>query len=219
MSSENQHSPQHKDILKKQSLEQQEVREVLSFIKKYAVPTAVIILVICGIFLFDRYLKYSRAAKEAEADAALVTAMSAADYEEIIDEYGSTASAPIAMMQLAMSRFSDGEYDAAQALYSDFLKKYGKHEMALQAELNIITCREAKGEHSEAHLLYGDFIDRYPDSYLAPTAMMGRARCMEALGNLAEAKRAYEDLVVGYPGSTLSNLAETRMSVIDSKLD
>lgn len=218
MSSEKQHSPQHQELLKKQALEQQEVKEVLNVFRKYGVPTLVFILVVCSIFLFDRYLKSSKAAKEAKADAALVMAMSPADYEDIIDEYGKTATAPIAMMRLAMTRFSNGEYDAAQALYSEFLDEYGKHELAVQAQLNLITCREAKGEHSEAHLLYGDFLSKHRDSYLAPLALMGQARCMEAMGNLAEAKRAYEDLIVGYPGSSWSSLAETRMSVLDTKL-
>lgn len=218
MSSEKQHSPQHQAVLKKQALEQQEVKEVLNFIRKYIVPTAVVVLVVSGIFLFDRYLKSSKASKEGKADAALMAAMSAADYEEIIDKYGSTASAPIALMRLAMTRFSDGEYDAAQELYGQFLKKYGKHEMALQAELNSITCREASGEYSEAHQLYSAFIGKHRDSYLAPVALMGQARCMESMGNLSEAKRAYEDLIVGYPESSWSSLAETRMTVIDSKL-
>ncbi len=218
MSDKHQHSPQHKAVLKKQALEQHEVKEVLDVIKKYAVPTTVVVLVVCGIFLFDRYLKASKASKEAEASTALMTAMGAADYEDILDEYGSTSSAPLAMMQLAMARFSEGNYDAAQELYSRFLKKYEKNDMALEAELNVITCREAKGEFSEAHLLYGDFKDRHADSYLAPFAMIGQARCLEAMENPAEAKRTYEDLIVAYPGSSWADLAETRMSVIESKI-
>jgi TolA-binding protein len=219
MSKEKQHSPQHQEVLKKQALQQSEVKEVLDVIKKYAVPATIFVLVVCGVFLFDRYLKTSKASKEAAADAALVTALSAADYEEIIEEYGSTASAPIAMMRLAMARFSSGEYAAAQELYEEFAGKYSKHEMALQAELNAITCRESKGEFSEAHLLYGDYAANYADSYLAPVAKMGQARCLEAMGNPAEAKRAYEDLVVTYPESSWADLAETRMSVLASKLN
>ena len=219
MSKEKQHSPQHQELLKKQALEQSEVKEVMDVIKKYAVPATIFILVVCGIFLFDRYLKTSKASKEAKADAALVTAMSAADYEDIIADYGSTASAPIAMMRLAMARFSSGEYAAAQELYEEFVRKYPKHEMSRQAELNAITCRESKDELGEAHLLYGDYAAKYADSYLAPVAKMGQARCLEAMGNSAEAKRAYEDLVVTYPESSWANLAETRMSVIASKLD
>ncbi len=218
MSSEKQHSPQHKDLLKKKELEQHEVKEVLNVFRKYGVPVLIGILVVCGIFLFDRYLKASKVAKEAKADAALMSAYGPADLEEIVDKYGSTSTAPIAMMNLAMSRFSDGDYDGAQATYTEFLKKYGKHEMALQAELNGITCREAKGELSEAHLLYGEFASQHEDSYLAPVALSYQARCLEEMGNNAEAKRAYEDLIVAYPGSSWAQLAETKLTVINSRL-
>ena len=219
MSKDKQHSPQHEELLKKQALEQSEVKEVLDVIKKYAVPATIVVLVVCGIFLFDRYLKSMKASKEAKADAALATAMGAADYEDIIEEYASTASAPVAMMQLAMAKFYAGEHDAALELYEQFTRKFPKHEMALQAELNAITCMEAKGLHSEAHLLYGDFTAKHSDSYLAPVAKMSQARCLEAMGNPAEAKRAYEDLIVAYPGSSWSGLAETRMTVLASELD
>ncbi len=218
MSKDKQHSDRHADVLKKQALEQSEVKEVLNFIRKYAVPTAVVVGIICGGFLFDRYLKASRASKEAKADSALMNAMGADDYQMIIDKYGSTASAPVAMMKLAMARFSNGDYVAAQELYGTFLKKYGKHEMAAQAELNLITCREAKGELSEAQQLYAAFAGEHEGSYLAPVALIGHARCLEALDAPLDAKQAYEDLIVAYPGSSWARLAETRMTVLNSKL-
>lgn len=218
MSNEQKHSPQHQELLKKQELEQNEVKEVLNVIRKYAVPVAIVIVSVCAYFLVNRYFVSARLKKEAKADALLVNAMGPEDYETILDKYGSTPSAPIAMLNLAMSKFSDGDYDAAQELYKRFLKKHDDHEMALQAELNAITCREAKGEYSEAHLLYGDFIVSHATSYLAPVAMLRQAGCLEAMGNPAEAVRTYEDLVVNYPGSSWANLAETKMSVINSKL-
>ncbi len=218
MSKEKQHSAQHQDVLKKQALEQSEVKEVLVFIKKYIVPVAIVILAICAYFLVNRYFVSSRLNKEAKADSMLMNAMGPEDYQTIIDKYGSTPTAPIAMMNLAMARFSEGDYDAAQDLYGRFLKKYGKHEMAAQAELNQIVCREAKGDLSDAQILYADFANQHKDSYLAPIALMGNARCLENLGASVEAKQAYEDLIVAYPGSSWANLAETRMTVLNSAL-
>ena len=204
---------------RKGSLQDNEVKEVLDLIKKYAVPTAVVIVLVCGIFLFDRWLKSSKQTREVEADSALMNAIDAVDYQRIVDEYGSTSSAPIAMMNLAMTRYSEGDYEGAQQLYSDFLKKYPKHEMALQAELNVITCMESKGEYSEAHLLYSDFTAKHRDSYLAPMAMMGQARCLEGIGALDDARRTYEDLIVGYPGSSWADIADTRMTVLSKKVN
>ena len=48
--------------------------------------------------------------------------------------------------------------------------------------------------------------------------MSYQARCLEEMGNDAEAKRTYEDLIVAYPGSSWAELAETKLTVINSKL-
>jgi len=218
MSSQKQHSAQHEELLKKQSLEQQEVKEVLNFFKKYAKPAVIVILAVCAFFLVDRYLKSSRLQKEAAADAALMQARSASDFQAILDDYGSTPSAPLALMGLARQTFNAGQYDEAEALYGKFLKKYKKHEMAVQAEFNQITCREAKGQLGDAHLLYGEFVKKHPDSYLAPLAMISQARCLESLSLLADAKQVYEDLVFSYPGSSWAQMAEANLTVVESKL-
>jgi len=218
MSSEKQHSPQHEELLKKQSLEQQEVKEVLNFITKYAKPAAIVIIAVCAFFLIDRYLKSSRLHKEIKADEALLQASSAFDYEAILDDYGSTPAAPLALMGLARQTFNAGQYAEADALYGKFLKKYGKHEMAVQAEFNQITCREAQGQIGDAHLLYGEFVINHSDSYLAPLAMISQARCLESLSMLADAKQVYEDLVFSYPGSSWAQMAEANLTVVESKL-
>lgn len=218
MSSDKEHSPQHEELLKKQSLEQQEVKEVLNFIKKYAKPAVTVVLVVCAFFLVNRYFKSSRIQKEAKADAALMQAYSASDYQAILDDYGSSPSAPLALMGLARQTFNAGQYDEADALYGTFLKKYDKHEMAAQAEFNQITCREAKGQLGEAHLLYGEFVMNHKDSYLAPLAMISQARCLESLSLLADAKQVYEDLVFTYPGSSWAQMAEANLTVVESKL-
>lgn len=218
MSSDKQHSPQHEELLKKQSLEQQEVKEVLNFIQKYAKPAGIVVIAVCAFFLVDRYFKSSRIQKEAKADAALLQAYSAADYQAILDDYGSSSSAPLALMGLARQTFNAGQYDEADALYGKFLKKYDNHEMAAQAEFNQITCREAKGQLGDAHLLYGEFVKKHPDSYLAPLAMISQARCLESLSLLVDAKQVYEDLVFSYPGSSWAQMAEANLTVVESKL-
>ena len=218
MSSQKQHSPQHEELLKKQSLEQQEVKEVLNFITKYAKPTAIVVVAVCAFFLVDRYFKSSRLQKEIEADSALLQASSTYDYQAILDDYGSTPAAPLALMGLARQTFNAGQPEEADALYGKFLKKYGKHEMAVQAEFNQITCREARGQIGDAHLLYGEFVQNHRDSYLAPLAMISQARCLESLSLQADAKQVYEDLVFSYPGSSWAQMAEANLTVVDSKL-
>ncbi|RKX45930.1 MAG: hypothetical protein DRP64_03950, partial [Verrucomicrobia bacterium] len=95
------HSPQHQDVLKQQALEQQEVKEVLVFLQKYAKPAAIAIVVICVVVLADKFFKAQRHKKEAMADTALMHAQGTADLQSIVDDYASTPSGPLALMELA----------------------------------------------------------------------------------------------------------------------
>ncbi len=218
MSGSNEHSPQHEALLKKQALEQSEVKEVLGFIRKWGKSVLVVVVAVCAFFLVDRFFKSHRIQKEAAADAALTSARTAADFQAIVDDYGSTPSAPIAMIGLAREKFNAGQIDEADALFSQFLKKYPKHELAEQAELNRIACREAKSQLGDAHLLYGEFEQKHKESHLAPVALLGKARCLEALQEYSEAKRVYEDIVTYYPGTTWANMAEGNLRSVSGKL-
>lgn len=212
-----QHSPQHEELLKKQALEQQEVKEVLVFIKKYSKPTAIVIVAICAVVLVDKFFKGQRYKKEAIADTALAHAQNAEDLELIVNDYASTPSAPVALMGLAREKFNAGQFDEAEALYTQFSKKHGRHELAIQAELNLISCKEAKGHLGDAHLLYGQFAKKHTGSYLVPSALMGKARCLEVLDELDEAQIAYEDIMVNFPESSWAQMAEVNLKVILGK--
>jgi TolA-binding protein len=209
-----QHSPQHEEVLKRQALEQSEVKEVLVFMRKYVKPAAIVVVAVCAFILVDRFFKAQRHKKEAAADMAFLEAQGASDLQEIVDEYGSTPTGPLALMELARTKFNDGLFDEAEQLYTRFTNKYADHELAAQARLNLVTCREAKGEFSEAHLLYGKFVQEHEGSFLVPSAMLGQARCLEALDRLDEAQIAYEDIIVNYPESEWSRIAEVNLKTV-----
>lgn len=213
-SQQHQQSSQHEEVLKQQALEQKEVKEVLVFLRKYAKPAGIAIIVICVIMLSDKFFKAQRHKKEAAADTALMDARNAEDLQEVVDTYGSTPTAPLALMELAREKFNAGQFDEAEELYTRFTKKHGDHELAAQAELNLITCKEAKGQLGEAHLLYGGFAKKHAGSFLAPSAMMGRARCLEALDLQDEAQIAYEDIMVNFPETIWSRVAEANLKVV-----
>lgn len=213
-----QEKQRHEELLKHQALEQQEVKEVLNFFKKYVKPAAIGIAVVCILVLANNFFKSNRLKKEAKADAALAQARTAADFQAVLDNYGSTPSAPLAMMGLAMENFNAGQVDQAAELYATFLNKYGRHEMAVQAEFNAITCKEAKDQYGDAHLLYGAFEKSNKGSHLAPMALLGKARCLMALEQYAEAKQVYEDIITFYPESGWSQAAEGKLVQIENKL-
>jgi TolA-binding protein len=208
----------HEELLKHQALENAEVKEVLNVIQKYAKPVATAIVVVCVLFLANNFFKSNRIKKEAKADAALMQAKTAEDYQAILNDFGKTPSAPLAMMGLAQEKFNAGQLDEAETLYGEFAAKYPRHDMAVQAEFNQITCKEAKGELSEAIILYGEFKDKHEGSHLAPVALLGQARCFESLDNYPEAKLVYEDIITFYPESGWSQIAESNLGVVESKL-
>jgi TolA-binding protein len=185
---------------------------------KYVKPVGIAVLVVCTIFLAGSLMRHNRLKKEARADAALMVAASAADYQAILDQYGNTASAPMALLGLAQAEFNAARVAEAASLYADFLEEYPKHDMAVQAEYNGITCMEALRQYPEAAMAYGDFRAHYASSHLAPVALLGQARCLEALEDFAGAKRVYEDVMAFYPESGWSQLAEQNLSVVNAKV-
>lgn len=217
MSNNKEHSPQHEELLKKQALEQQEVKEVLVFIQKYVKPAAIVLVVVCALFLADRFFKSTRLKKEAKADAALSQALTATDFQAVIDNYGSTPSAPLAKMGLALEKFNAGQIGEAEELYNAFVKKHGRHELVPQAKLNAIRCQEAAGQLDDAQRLYGEFAAKHKESHLAPMAMLSKAQCLEKLGQPGNAKIAYEDVIVNFPKSGWAQMAEAGLAKVADK--
>ena len=218
MSSKKEHSPQHEALLKKQALEQQEVKEVLVFFQKYAKPAATALVIVFAVILASKFIQSQNAKKEAAGDAALMNAQTIEQLQDVLDNYGSTDAAPMALMALAREQFNAGKVDEAEALYERFTQKNGDHEMAINAEFNLIACKEAKGQLGDAHLLYGKFADEHTKSFLAPAALMGQARCLESLGQLDDAKVVYENIMVNYPGSTWFQTAEANLNLLQAKM-
>ncbi len=213
---QSQHSPQHEEQLKKQALEQTEVKEVLNFLLKYAKPAIIAIVAICALFLVNSFFRNTRLNKDADADAALVQAGSMEALQEVVDKYASTPTGPFALMSLARDKFQAGQVDEAEVLYTRFTEKHGRHELAAQAELNLITCKETKGQLDEAQALYGTFEKSHETSFLAPVALMNQARCLEALNRLEEARIAYEDIGAKYP--TWAGPADAKLKVLLGKI-
>ncbi|MDH3981573.1 MAG: tetratricopeptide repeat protein, partial [Kiritimatiellaceae bacterium] len=211
-------SPAEAKKIQHEELEQAEVKEVLNFINKYVKPTGVVVAVICIFVLANSFVKGTRQKTEAKADAALMDAKTAADYQAIMDNYSKTPSAPLALLGLAQEKFNTGDVAGAEGLYADFMGKYAKHEMAAQAEFNRITCKEAQGKYADAGKLYGDFKNNHPDSHLAPVALLSKARCLEATHNFTDAKVVYENVITFYPQSGWSQTAEANLRVVESKI-
>lgn len=214
-----QEEKRHQELIKHQALEEAEVKEFLNLIIKYAKPALITILIICAFFLTQSVFKNNRVRKESRADTALMQANTATDLQAVIDNFGTTSSAPLAIMELAQKEFNASKIQEADALYKNFLKKYPKHAMAPQAQLNQITCLEANGKYQEASTQFGKFAKDNASSSLAPVALISQARCLTNISKFDEAKQTYEDLIVSYPQTSWAQEAEFKIKTLQAKLN
>ncbi|MDP7024144.1 MAG: tetratricopeptide repeat protein [Kiritimatiellia bacterium] len=130
-----------------------------------------------------------------DASAQLAAARSIQDLEAIVADYGSTPSAPLALLQLAKTSYDMGNFSGAMMHYEGFADKYADHELASVAEVGLIHCREARGELQAAASEFKAFAEANPADFLAPTAQLGQARCLEQLGQFDDARIIYENMV------------------------
>ena len=178
--------------------------------KSILISVIVVAVAYAGMMAYRRH----HAAQADLASMALATSQSTEDLQLILDDYGSTPSAPSALLTLAGRLFQEARYDEAQAAYEQFKTKYPDHPMALATDICQAQVTEAAGNPAEAQAQFEAFAAAHPDSYLVPLAQMGRARCLQQQGQLDEARTVYEDFLVEQPEGPWTTMAETNLKLV-----
>lgn len=153
-----------------------------------------------------------------QASRLLGIAQTSKQFEELFRQYPKSSAAPAALLALASSRFSVGDYDSALGHYDEFIQRYPGHSMLSAAELGKVMCSEARGEMEKALTGFNAFLLAYPDSYLMPQALFGKARCLQATGKLPEARIVYENFIAAYPESKWRQQAESALQSLDRQM-
>jgi TolA-binding protein len=165
---------------------------------KHWIGTFIIALVlVLGISLYRTRTQ----SNEEQASRMLGEARSGQAIQAIIAQYPRTASATLALLQMAKIQYDSGDYVAALSSYTDFINRNPKHMMTVVAELGKIHCSEAMGQTADALSAFTAFAKQHPDHYLAPQALFGKARCLQRLDRYAEARAVYEDFIAAHPDS------------------
>lgn len=138
--------------------------------------------------------------------------------QQVIQQYPSTPTAPIAQLTLAVSYFDANQFDLARLAYDQFIQKHPLHPMRQTAELGKAQCLEASEQWDPAIAAFDAFIAAYSNNYLAPLAFMGKARCYTQQGRFREAKAVYEDFIAAHPESRWLPLAENAMIFVDKEM-
>jgi len=154
-----------------------------------------------------------------QASINLATARTAQDLQGIVDRYGATPSAPLALLRLAKTYYTSGNYDLALQKYSEFATAFPEHDMVAVAGMGRTHCIEARSQFVEALEEFAAFARDNPNHFLTPQAIFGQARCLGELGREDEAKAVYEDFVVANPQSGWLPRAEEALTDVKRKIE
>lgn len=200
---------------KQKELEQHEVTEVLNFLKRYGKMIGAGILVAVITLLVSRGCAARRAAHIAKAEAELSRARTPEQLQTVLEEYGSTPAAPTALLELAKTRFNEGDTALARERYEEFLDEYKNSDMRPVAELGLAYCTEAEGNWMDAAVQFRSFLSDYEGHWLEPMALLSLARNLKLSGETADARIVLEDFLAESPGSIWAANAEDALAQLE----
>jgi len=212
-----QEQKRHEHALEQHALQEHEVQSVLRFFQEYGRAIVFSISTVVIVILIAFFVQNRNAAKEVQASQMLMRAFTPEGFEQILNDYTSTAAAPAALLATARTAYNQGDYEKAAAAYQRFLTEFGRHEAAWIAEFGQAACLEAQQE-TEAALAEYRKLAKQPDGHLVlPIALTGQIRCLEQLGRTTEAIQACEELILTAPQSGFVQEAESVKARMERK--
>src|SRR5215470_17919510 len=154
--------------------------------KNPIITTAIIVLLAAIAFTGYRFYSDKRAAA---ASAALASANTAQEYEQVIARYGNTAAAADAYILLAEAQRREKKFAEANKTLETFTAKYPKHELVSSAKLAIAANLESMAKTDEAFAMYQQIASAYPNTYAAPLAMLSQVYILKAKNRNDDARR------------------------------
>ena len=194
-----------------------EVPEVREFLRHYgtslliAVGAAVVLALGIGAY---RNMQGSRAER---ANQMLNSARAPEQFQEVVKQYPTTPSGPLALLAAGAAYYDGGQYDLAQRTYAQFAQIYPRHALLPGAELGRLQSLEAAGQTDVALEGYTKFIAARTNSYLVPLALFGQARCLEQKEQFDAARVVYENFIAANPKSPWLNVAKAGLQYLEQK--
>ncbi len=190
---------------------------------EYMILTVVIIIaIVIGISLYFRHINkkaladYNLAYKQLVSDSSPETTQdnietSVTELDRLIEKYGRTKMATLAIPQLAYLKFGQGEYDEAISLYQTYLErdKSGSIYRSM-AHFGLAASYEAKGEHQSAISHLKKVVDD-EDDFLREEAMFSLGRLYALSGQQEMSREIFEDFINQFKGSPLLPLAKAHL--------
>lgn len=129
-------------------------------------------------------------------------------FAKVIDEYGLSKAARLALPQVAHLNFLDKKYDEAISLYQKFLENVsGNLRYEALANLALATCYEAKGDLKTAIKTLSTVVEIY-DIPFKEAAMFNLARLYRLDNRQDEAAKILKQFVKDYQNSPFLPMAK-----------
>lgn len=158
---------------------------------------AALSIVLLALIAFTGYRFYSDR-RAAAASAALASANTAQQYEQVIDRYANTTAAGDAYILLAEAQRRDKKFADANKTLETFMAKYPKHELVSTAKLAMGANLESMGKVDDALATYEQVASAYPNTYAAPLAMLSQVYILKGKNRNDDALRICETILTQY---------------------
>lgn len=192
-----------------------EFQQLKRFAQNYGIPVLFGLVIVIAITVARTAYQNKEKASSADAAVMLTNAVQVQDVDgkirqldDIIAQYPSTSSAPLALLSIAKTYFDKQKCDVALGKYDEFIKSYPGHKLVKGAELGRLHCLEELGSKEMALNGYTAFAEENKNHFLAPEARLGKARCLINLGRKVKARVVCEDLMAAKPGTFWGMKAE-----------
>ncbi|MBU0678373.1 MAG: tetratricopeptide repeat protein [Verrucomicrobia bacterium] len=195
-----------------------DLQQALNLLKEYAQPIAISVGAALVVFLGVTGYRQIKSSKQERAARLLSAATSVEQLQEIVQDYATTPSAPIAKLNAAARLFHSGQFELARLEYSQFLRDYPDHMMKPAADLGMAYCQEASGETEEALAEFDHFTEANPDHFLTPLAVISSARCLEELGRLEQAQAVYKDFIEKNPETAWAPQVQNSLMYVEKEI-
>jgi TolA-binding protein len=171
------------------------------------------IVVLFAATAFTGYRFYSDRRADA-ASAALASANSAQEYEQVIAQYSNTPAGADAYILLAEAQRKGSKFTEAKKTLETFIANYPQHELVSTAKMAMAANLDSMGKTDEALAMYQQIASAYPNTYTAPLAMLSQVYILKAKNRNDDARRICETLLTQHRTSFWASEAMQQLRLL-----
>jgi hypothetical protein len=179
--------------------------------KNPIIAAAIVVLVAAAAFTGYRFYSDRRAAA---ASAALASANTAQEYEQVIARYLNTPAGADAYILLAEAQRKERKFTEANKTLETFITKYSKHELVSTAKMAMAANLDSMGKTDEALAMYQQIASAYPNGYAAPLAMLSQVYILKAKNRNDDSRRICETILTQYRTSFWASEAMQQLRLL-----